>query len=427
MDDDFNEQFDEIFGGEGDTPELTPTWRATIRRGRLMLTGWAPWLITGGPMGNLLPERARSGVTIADLTIHCEDQDEVSVHYLVRTDRDYDPEEILADWAQQVGHRRIWFPDRMVELPPDPDQITGVTVRCDNCRARWSDGTPEFWLGVRRGEGVSEVVPDVRVRDASVDRPPGSPARRMPGRTRGRTGRSQIRGAVNDRRRHDQFRPPIPEPSNAIAELLAEPLRVGEPDVTGPLAVFPIFGPAPRAEYLPFAAARAQGFRIGELQAGASVNDLLVENPTDSNVLLYEGEEVLGAQQNRTFDMSVLVGAGSKLHVPVSCVEAGRWDGARHAEDFEAAPQTAYPELRRQKATTGARASRSRGSRPAPTRAPSGTRSPPSRRGWASTRPPARCTTSTRVVATASPRCATRSSSTTTRSGRSSRSEARCR
>ena len=82
-------------------------------------------------------------------------------------------------------------------------------------------------------------------------------------------------------------------------------------------------GRAPRAEYVPFAEARAQGFRIGELQAGASVNDLLVENPTDSNVLLYEGEEVLGAQQNRTFDVSVLVGAGSKLRVPVSCVEAG--------------------------------------------------------------------------------------------------------
>ncbi len=75
----------------------------------------------------------------------------------------------------------------------------------------------------------------------------------------------------------------------------------------------------------------------------------MVENPTDSNVLLYEGEEVLGAQQNRTFDVSVLVGAGSKLSVPVSCVEAGRWDGGRHREEFDAAPQAAYPELRRMK------------------------------------------------------------------------------
>ena len=59
-----------------------------------------------------------------------------------------------------------------------------------------------------------------------------------------------------------------------------------------------------------------------------SVNDLLVENPTDKPVLLYEGEEVLGAQQNRTFDVTVLVAAGAQAAVPVSCVEAGRWDGA---------------------------------------------------------------------------------------------------
>ncbi len=33
----------------------------------------------------------------------------------------------------------------------------------------------------------------------------------------------------------------------------------------------------------------------------------MVENPTGEPVLLFEGEEVLGAQQNRTFDVSVLV------------------------------------------------------------------------------------------------------------------------
>jgi hypothetical protein len=51
----------------------------------------------------------------------------------------------------------------------------------------------------------------------------------------------------------------------------------------------------------------------GTLAGGASVNDLLVLNPTDVDVLLYEGEEVLGAQQNRTFDVSVLVPAGISL------------------------------------------------------------------------------------------------------------------
>jgi hypothetical protein len=79
------------------------------------------------------------------------------------------------------------------------------------------------------------------------------------------------------------------------------------------------------------------------------VNDLVVANPGDEPVLLYEGEEVLGAQQNRTFDVSVLVPERGRLRVPVSCVEAGRWDHSRHGEEFRPAPQAAYPDLRRVK------------------------------------------------------------------------------
>jgi hypothetical protein len=135
----------------------------------------------------------------------------------------------------------------------------------------------------------------------------------------------------------------------ALSDHLAAPLRLAEPDVHGPLAVFPILGPAPGLDYVSFAQGLAGGVSIKELASGASVNDLVVLNPTDQAVLLYEGEEVLGAQQNRTFDVSVLVGARSQLQVPVSCVEAGRWDGRRRDESFTPAPQTAYPELRRQK------------------------------------------------------------------------------
>src|SRR4051794_22205965 len=130
-------------------------------------------------------------------------------------------------------------------------------------------------------------------------------------------------------------------------DFVRDAIRIGEPDVCGPLAVYPLFGPEPTLEYLSFAQAIGLGMTVKELDAGASVNDLLVINTTDKNVLLYEGEEVLGAQQNRTFDVSILVAAGSRLQVPVSCVEQGRWDGARHDEAFAPAPQAAYPELRR--------------------------------------------------------------------------------
>ena len=77
--------------------------------------------------------------------------------------------------------------------------------------------------------------------------------------------------------------------------------------------------------------------------------ELLVENPLDADVLLYDGEELVGAKQNRILNVSVLAGAHSKLTIPVSCVEQGRWQ-MRSAE-FAAARHTAHPRLRRRKAT----------------------------------------------------------------------------
>ena len=142
---------------------------------------------------------------------------------------------------------------------------------------------------------------------------------------------------------------PVDTTANTLSNYLPAALRVGEPDVHGPLAVFPLFGPAPQLEYIAFAQGVASGVVIKELDQGAQVNDLLVINPTDIPVLLFEGEEVLGAQQNRTFDLSVLVPARSQLKVPVSCVEAGRWDHTRAGHHFEPAPQAAYPEMRRLK------------------------------------------------------------------------------
>ena len=141
-----------------------------------------------------------------------------------------------------------------------------------------------------------------------------------------------------------------PSSVTPLANFIADPLQVGDPLSAGPLTIAPIFGPDPTCEYRSFAAARPHGARIRELEAGASVRDVVIENPTGDCVLLFEGEEVLGAQQNRTFDVSVLVGPRTKTRVPVSCVEAGRWDGSRHDHAFEVAPQTASPRLRREKA-----------------------------------------------------------------------------
>lgn len=143
--------------------------------------------------------------------------------------------------------------------------------------------------------------------------------------------------------------PEVTKSSPRLCEYVRSRLTVGEPDVAGPLAVFPVFGAEPTVSYVAFAQVHGAGMQVKEREGAADVNDLLVLNSTALNVLLYEGEEVLGAQQNRTFDVSVLVAAGARLTVPVSCVEAGRWDGSRHGEGFAPAPQAAYPALRRMK------------------------------------------------------------------------------
>jgi hypothetical protein len=136
------------------------------------------------------------------------------------------------------------------------------------------------------------------------------------------------------------------EPGSLGAQLAGR-LTVAAPDVVGALAVFPIITDrSSTLDYLALADAVPLGVAVKEMPGGPEVNALVVHNPLDMPVLLYGGEEVLGAQQNRTFDASALVPARASLRVPVSCVEQGRWQHARRDESFVPAPQVAHPALR---------------------------------------------------------------------------------
>ena len=56
-----------------------------------------------------------------------------------------------------------------------------------------------------------------------------------------------------------------------------------------------------------------------------SVPELLFRNGGGRPVLLVEGEELLGARQNRTLNVSILAPPQQATRIPVSCVERGRW------------------------------------------------------------------------------------------------------
>ena len=103
--------------------------------------------------------------------------------------------------------------------------------------------------------------------------------------------------------------------------------RVGQPLRRGAISVFPLFSDTERS--VPYRLSEEafadQTIIVEEVDEGGSVPDLRVRNTGDERVLFLEGEELVGAKQNRVLNTSVLVAAGSKLKIPVSSVEQGRW------------------------------------------------------------------------------------------------------
>ena len=125
-------------------------------------------------------------------------------------------------------------------------------------------------------------------------------------------------------------------------------LQLGEPVEHRGIVIAPLFPRrTPVAAYVTLEQALPLGLRIEEVTESGAVPELVVRNPTDRDVLLYDGEELIGAKQNRILNVSVLVAAGAKTLIPVSCVEEGRWN--RRSAAFAAAPHTSHPELRRRK------------------------------------------------------------------------------
>jgi hypothetical protein len=64
---------------------------------------------------------------------------------------------------------------------------------------------------------------------------------------------------------------------------------------------------------------------ITELNQSGSVPELKVVNKSAELILLLDGEELIGAKQNRVLNTSVLLKGNSETIIPVSCTEQGRW------------------------------------------------------------------------------------------------------
>ena len=57
----------------------------------------------------------------------------------------------------------------------------------------------------------------------------------------------------------------------------------------------------------------------------SQVNTLIVKNKAVTPLILIDGEEVVGGDQNRIVNATILIDAKSEMGIPVSCTEKGRW------------------------------------------------------------------------------------------------------
>jgi hypothetical protein len=104
-------------------------------------------------------------------------------------------------------------------------------------------------------------------------------------------------------------------------------LSLGKPHCFKNMAVFPLLGAA-RSEpgYLTLDDALGNGVaRITEVSESGTVPELRFDNSAPQSVLLVDGEELVGAKQNRVLNLTLLVGSDRSVRIPVSCVEKGRW------------------------------------------------------------------------------------------------------
>ena len=126
-------------------------------------------------------------------------------------------------------------------------------------------------------------------------------------------------------------------------------IRMGSPVTLENLTMFPLLGDTVgQPGYLTLEEALQFGLvRVTEVSEQGSVPNLCLVNEAEMPVLLLDGEELVGAKQNRIVNLTIMVAAKSETVIPVSCVEAGRW--SRQSDEFSAAGRAHFSRGRAEK------------------------------------------------------------------------------
>jgi hypothetical protein len=113
--------------------------------------------------------------------------------------------------------------------------------------------------------------------------------------------------------------------SDDLASFVAR-LRPGAPIALGADVVVPVLleGGGPDADLLDEGIA-AGITALREVNEHGEVGRVRVRHDGGKLLLLLDGDQLLGAKQNRVINASFLVAPGQEVDIPVSCVERGRW------------------------------------------------------------------------------------------------------
>jgi hypothetical protein len=110
------------------------------------------------------------------------------------------------------------------------------------------------------------------------------------------------------------------------ASKLWQGIEAAEPRTQGSLRVVPLVGRSSAdPSYRLFDAETAKKVKVSEVDQSGSVPNIKVANELDELLLLIDGQELLGAKQNRILNTDVLIASHKEIVIPVSCVEQGRW------------------------------------------------------------------------------------------------------
>lgn len=129
-------------------------------------------------------------------------------------------------------------------------------------------------------------------------------------------------------------------------ELFKQEIEISKPQTYKNMTILPLISPKEYDDIITL----KKGLKLELVEVKeceqSQVNTLIVKNNSTSILALIDGEQVIGGDQNRIVNETILVDSKSEIKIPVSCTEKGRW---AYKKEFENSDYIANYSTRRSK------------------------------------------------------------------------------